>query len=60
MIEIHQSVFGVLCLIGAGVFTLAWPLGPRRGNHLLLSISIVIRVHSNAVRRLAVRASTPE
>ena len=42
MIEIHQSVFGVLCLIGAGALTFAWPLGPRRGNHLLLSISIVI------------------
>jgi len=31
-----------LCLIGAGVLTFAWPLGPRRGNHLLLSICIVI------------------
>jgi hypothetical protein len=42
MIEIHQSVFGVVCLIGAGILTFAWPLGPRRGSHLLLSISIVI------------------
>jgi hypothetical protein len=31
-----------VCLIGAGILTFAWPLGPRRGSHLLLSISIVI------------------
>ena len=31
-----------MCLIGAGILTFAWLLGPRRGNHLLLSISIVI------------------
>ena len=42
MIEIPQSVFGVVCLIGALVLTFAWPLGPRRGNHILLSIIIVV------------------
>ena len=31
-----------MCLIEAGILPFAWPLGPRRGNHLLLSISIVI------------------
>ena len=31
-----------MCLIGAGILTFAWPLRPRRSNHLLLSISIVI------------------
>jgi hypothetical protein len=41
MIEIPQSVFGVVCLIGALALTFAWPLGPRRGNHILLSIAIV-------------------
>jgi hypothetical protein len=44
MIEINQSVFGVLCFIGACALTFAWPLGPRRGSHILLSISIVILV----------------
>jgi hypothetical protein len=42
MIEIPQSVFGIVCLIGALAFTFAWPLGPRRGNHILLSIIIVV------------------
>ncbi len=42
MIEINQSVFGVLCLLGACVLTFAWPLGRRTGGHILLSISIVI------------------
>jgi hypothetical protein len=35
MIEINQSVFGVLGLIGALALTFAWPLGSRRGNHIL-------------------------
>ena len=42
MIEISQSVFGIRCLIGALALTFAWPLGARRGNHLLLSILIII------------------
>jgi hypothetical protein len=42
MIEIPQSVFGVLCLVGAIALTFAWPLGSRRGNHILLSIVIVV------------------
>ena len=42
MIQIPQSVFGVLCLIGALALTFAWPLGSRRGNHILLSIIIVV------------------
>jgi hypothetical protein len=42
MIEIPQSVFGIVCLIGALALTFAWPLGPRRGNHILLSIIIVV------------------
>ncbi|CAG0933073.1 hypothetical protein TFLX_02881 [Thermoflexales bacterium] len=41
MIEINQTIFGGLCLIGALALTLAWPLGPRRGNHILLSVIIV-------------------
>jgi hypothetical protein len=41
MIEIPQSVFGVVCLIGALALTFAWPLGPRRGSHILLSIVIL-------------------
>lgn len=32
MIEIPQSAFGALCLIGALTLTFAWPLGPRRGK----------------------------
>jgi hypothetical protein len=42
MIEIPQSVFGIVCLIGALALTFAWPLGPRRGNHILLSIIIIV------------------
>ncbi len=42
MIEINQSVFGVLCFLGACVLTFAWPLGRRSGGHILLSIIIVI------------------
>jgi predicted alpha/beta hydrolase len=41
MIEIPQAVLGIMCLIGALALTFAWPLGPRRGNHILLSIVIV-------------------
>jgi hypothetical protein len=44
MIEINQSVFGALCFSGACALTFAGPLGPRRGSHILLSISIVILV----------------
>lgn len=42
MIEIPQSVFGIGCLIGALVLTFAWPLRPRRDDHILLSIAIVV------------------
>ncbi len=42
MIQIPQSIFGALCLIGAIALTFAWPLGSRRGNHILLSIVIII------------------
>ena len=36
---VSQPVFGLACLIGGLILTFAWPLGPRRGNHILLSIS---------------------
>ncbi len=42
MIEINQSVFGILCLIGALALTFGWPLGSRRGGHILLSIVIIV------------------
>ncbi len=38
---ISQEIFGLGCLIGGLILTFAWPLGPRRGNHILLSIAIV-------------------
>ena len=50
MIEISQSVFGVLCLIGACALTFAWPLGARRGSHIVLSIVIwSIRRHRSPI-----------
>jgi hypothetical protein len=42
MIEISQSVFGVLCLVGALVLTFAWPLGRRSNGHIFLSLCIIV------------------
>ena len=54
MIEITQSVFGVLCFSGACALTFAWPLGHRRGSHILLSIGIVILVVQAAYNLISV------
>ena len=42
MIEINQTVFGVLCLIGALVLTFAWPLGRRSNGHYFLALTILV------------------
>ena len=42
MISINQSLFGVLCLIGAVVLTFAWPLGAQRRHHLISALVILV------------------
>ncbi len=42
MIQISQSVFGLLCLVVALVLTFAWPLGRHSGGHIVLSLFIVV------------------